>query len=80
MFTFVPSQESPDPDLATALRRLRSAQDATQEDIAFGAGLTPNSYGEIERGRANPGWTTVRRVAEALGVSLVELAEAVEEG
>lgn len=74
----VPSQDPPDPDLAAALRRLREAQGATQEDIAFGAGLTPNSYGEIEREQSNPGWTTVRRMAESLEVSLVELAEAIE--
>ncbi len=42
------------------------------------AGLTSSSYSRIERGLTNPAWTTVQRIAGALGVTIVELAEAVE--
>jgi len=51
----------------------------TQEALAFEAGLTASALSRIKRGRNSPGWTTVRRLARALDVSLVELAGAVEE-
>ena len=47
----------------------------TQADPALAATLRRM---RIERGNANPTWTTVRRIAVALGVSLATLAEAVE--
>lgn len=71
---------SPDPDqsLAAALRRLRIEQDLSQEDLGHIARVTAGSLSRIELGHANPSWTTVRNITAALGVSLVELAEAVE--
>jgi transcriptional regulator with XRE-family HTH domain len=42
------------------------------------AGLTVAAFARIERGHANPTWTTVRRIAAALDVILARLAEAVE--
>jgi DNA-binding XRE family transcriptional regulator len=33
----------------------------------------------VERGQTNPSWTTVRRIAMALHISLVQLARAVEQ-
>jgi transcriptional regulator with XRE-family HTH domain len=71
-----PSQ--PDTALATALRRLRTERGETQEDLAHRAGLTVAAFARIERGHANPTWTTVRRIAEALEISLAALGEAVE--
>ena len=69
---------TPDEDLARALRRLRQQRGQTQEDLAHDARLTVTAYARIERGSANPTWTTVRRLAVALNISLAELGEAVE--
>jgi DNA-binding XRE family transcriptional regulator len=63
---------------ATVIRDLRERRESSQEDIAHGAGLTLSSYARIERGQANPTWTTVANIARALGVSLTQLAETVE--
>ncbi|HUB72641.1 MAG TPA: helix-turn-helix transcriptional regulator [Solirubrobacteraceae bacterium] len=71
-----PSQA--DPALAATVRRLRVERGDTQEDLAHRAGLTVAAFARIERGHANPTWTTVRRIAEALEVSLASLGEAVE--
>lgn len=68
------TQDEPDPSLAEAIRRLRLKRGLTQEDVAYEAGLTLSSYGAIERGRANPGWTTVQRIAGALEIRPWELA------
>jgi transcriptional regulator with XRE-family HTH domain len=80
MFPCVPTQDPPDQNLAQAIRRLRARRGLTQEEVAYEAGLTISSYREIERGRANPAWTTVQRIAEALEVGMVELAAAAEGG
>jgi transcriptional regulator with XRE-family HTH domain len=67
-----------DPALAATVRRMRVERGDTQEDLAHRAGLTVAAFARIERGHANPTWTTVRRIAVALEISLVGLAEAVE--
>jgi transcriptional regulator with XRE-family HTH domain len=71
--------ESASPALARAIRDLREDRKLTQEDVAHEAGITPGTYSRIEGARANPTWTTVERIARAMGVSLSVLAEAVEE-
>jgi transcriptional regulator with XRE-family HTH domain len=74
----VPRQLAPDPTLAAVLRRLRLERGATQEALAYRSGITTGSLARIELGQATPTWTTVRQIAQALEVSLVELAAEVE--
>ena len=78
MFLVVSAPSKADPELATALRSMRMERGETQEDLAHRAGLTVAAYARIERGHANPTWTTVRRISVALGVTLSALAEAIE--
>jgi predicted ATPase/DNA-binding XRE family transcriptional regulator len=67
-----PEQES---SLRTQLRRLREAAGLTQEELAFGAGLTPNAVSNLERGNTRrPYPRTVRSLADALGLSEEEHA------
>jgi transcriptional regulator with XRE-family HTH domain len=73
----VSAPATPDGDLALALLVLRKQRGHTQEDLAHAAGLTVTAYARIERGSANPTWTTVRRIADALDVTLSELGQAV---
>ena len=69
---------SPDPALARAIRDLRQRRGLSQEAAAQRAGLTVSAYARIERGEANPTWTTVTQVAHALEMTLVDLASTVE--
>jgi transcriptional regulator with XRE-family HTH domain len=78
MFLIVSAPSQPDLALASTVRHMRLARGDTQEDLAHRAGLTVAAFARIERGHANPTWTTVRRIALALDVSLASLAEAVE--
>lgn len=78
MFLIVSAPISADRALAATLRRLRTERGETQEDLAHKAGLTVAAFARIERGHANPTWTTVRRIAVALDISLAALGEAVE--
>jgi DNA-binding XRE family transcriptional regulator len=75
----VPKDE-PDPQLARAIRALREDRDLTQEDLAYPAGIRAGTLSQIETGLSNPSWTTVKRLAAALDLSMVELAKAVERG
>src|SRR5690349_9350298 len=69
----------PDPALAQVLRELRTTRGRSQEDVAHEVGLTLGSYARIERGLADPKWSTLTRIAAALGVSLADLGRAVDE-
>lgn len=71
-------REQPDPVLARLLKQLREERGITQEQLAFDAAITASALSRIERAVTSPGWATVRRIARALGVSMVELAADVE--
>jgi len=75
---FSVSRAEPDRALAAVLRRLREDRDLSQETLAFHAGITSGSLARIELGQSSPAWATVRDVARALGVSIVDLATLVE--
>jgi transcriptional regulator with XRE-family HTH domain len=75
----VPKRDQPpDPALGKVLRRLREERGESRESLAYRSGLTTGSLAEIELGRANPSWATVRAICAALEVSLVDLAAQVE--
>ncbi len=71
--------DQPDYVLAELLKQLREEREITQEQLAFDAGLTASALSRIERGINSPGWMTVKRLAEALDVSLADIAAEVEE-
>jgi transcriptional regulator with XRE-family HTH domain len=71
-------REQPDPVLAALLKRLREEREITQEQLAFDAGITASALSRIERGLNNPGWTTIKRIAKALDVSLTDLCADLE--
>jgi transcriptional regulator with XRE-family HTH domain len=52
------------------LRRLMKARGLTAYALAKRAGLTRQSVGYILNGDREPNWTTVRKLARALGVSV----------
>jgi len=78
MFLIVSAPNQPDRALAATLRKMRTERGDTQEDLAHRAGLTVAAVARIERGQANPTWTTVRRLAAALDTNLSTLGGAVE--
>jgi transcriptional regulator with XRE-family HTH domain len=78
MFLTMSAPAEADRVLASTLRRLRQERGETQEELAHKARLTVAALARIERGVANPAWTTVKRIAAALEISLTALAEAVE--
>lgn len=68
----------PQPALGTAIRVVRERKGQTQEVVARRAGIALPTLSHIEAGHANPTWATVRDVADALGVSIGQLARLAE--
>jgi transcriptional regulator with XRE-family HTH domain len=59
--------------LGEAVRRLRLEAEMSQEQLAEAAGTDLTQVGGIERGIRNPSYTTLLRLASALGTSVGEL-------
>lgn len=74
----VPKTQPIDHALAAVLKREREARGESQETLAYKAGLSSSSLGAIELGRSSPSWPTVRAVIAAWGMTLSELAKAIE--
>lgn len=70
--------DQPQPALGKAIRQLREKRGATQEAVAHHAGITTATLGVIERGLSNPTWATLKGIAAALDVSMVEIARRTE--
>jgi transcriptional regulator with XRE-family HTH domain len=67
--------ERPQSALGKAIRQLREKRGYTQTDLAAKAGVADPTLSMIERGHSNPTWATVRDIADALGVSMGQLAK-----
>jgi len=57
---------------------MREERGIAREALAFRAGLTAGALARIELAQAIPRWNTVRGIADALGIDMVELSAAVE--
>jgi len=69
----------PDPVLAELLRTIRVERGISQEDLSYRAGITASALSRIERASANPTWTTLVRISNALEISLSELVHRLED-
>jgi transcriptional regulator with XRE-family HTH domain len=61
--------------LVSELAKLRRSKGFSQRALAKEAGVSPSSVYEIEAGRRKPNPSTLRKVADALGVEVVDLLE-----
>jgi len=64
--------------LPRAVHELRKKAKLPQAALAEQADIPPSLVAEIESGRRDPSWGDVRRIAEALDVSLKALSELAE--
>lgn len=72
-------QHEPQSGLGQAVRALREKAGIDQGTLAERADLPASLIAEIESGRSDPTWGDIRRVAQALSVSLERLSELAEE-
>jgi len=59
--------------LGEAVRQLRLEAEMSQEELAEAAGTDLTQVGGVERGVRNPSYTTMLRLAGALGTSVGEM-------
>jgi transcriptional regulator with XRE-family HTH domain len=65
--------------LGDAVRTMRSKASLSQEQLAEGAGTDLTQVGGIERGVRNPSYTTLLRLAGALGTTVGKLTTLADE-
>ena len=65
--------------LGEAVRTLRSDAGMSQEQLAEGAGTDLTQVGGIERGVRNPSYTTLLRLARALGTTVGQVTTLADE-
>ena len=57
------------------IRLVRQAKGFTQEEVAEKLGMSPNAYGDIERGDSDPKLSKLQKIAETLEMDLSELLD-----
>src|SRR5205823_15105461 len=62
-------------DVGERLRDIRRSRRATLKTIADRAGVSESFLSQVERGRASASIASLRRIANALGVSVADLFE-----
>lgn len=69
--------------LGAAVKARRNQLDLTQEELALRSGLHQRWISNVETGKRNPSYGSLRRLADALELSTADLiarAEAIESG
>jgi transcriptional regulator with XRE-family HTH domain len=74
----MPPIDTADQAFAAAILHQRKRRGETQEQLAHNSGLSVGSLARIERGEANPTWTTVKRIAHGLEMRPSELVGMLE--
>ncbi|HDR9499774.1 TPA: helix-turn-helix transcriptional regulator [Burkholderia cepacia] len=72
----ISTRQHKDPSLIAlggAIRRRREAQELSQEQLALLADVDRSYVGRVERGTNNAATLTLKRLANALGMTLAEL-------
>jgi transcriptional regulator with XRE-family HTH domain len=64
--------------LGKAVRETRARRGMSQEGLGFVTGLHRNQVGALERGEANPTFSTLLKTVRGLRVALSELVEVYE--
>ena len=57
------------------IRLVRQAKGFTQEEVAEKLGMSPNAYGDIERGDSDPKLSKLQKIAETLEMNLSDLLD-----
>ncbi len=62
------------------IRLIREAKGLTQEQVAEKLEMSPNAYGNIERGENDPKLSKLQKIAEIFEIELSELVDLSEKG
>jgi transcriptional regulator with XRE-family HTH domain len=79
VFARVPRRKDPQVGVARAIRKARTDAGLEPKALAERLGVDLSEVSRLENGKGNPQWGTVRRVADALDLTLPELAALAED-
>ncbi len=65
-------------DLGDCIKKVREAKGLSQKEVALAAKIDTSNYSKIESGKTDPAFSSVMKIAKALGVSLADLFQADE--
>lgn len=65
-------------DLGDCIKRIREAKGLSQKQVAAACKMDTGNYSRIENGRTDPAFSSVQKIAKALGVQLGDLFKADE--
>lgn len=60
-------------EVGEQIRNVREKKNLTQEQVAFGAGITASYFARIERGIERPLMNTLKSITSALGVKIADI-------
>ncbi|PIY32387.1 MAG: XRE family transcriptional regulator, partial [Bacteroidetes bacterium CG_4_10_14_3_um_filter_42_6] len=60
-------------NIGEQIKRIRAAKGLSQKEVIISAGLDKAQYSRIENGKTDPYFSTVERIAKAMGISLSDL-------
>lgn len=66
-------------DIGENIKRIRVSKNLSQKEVITEAKLDAAQYSRIENGKTDPTFSTLEKIAKALGVSLSELFASTEE-
>lgn len=67
------TKEAPFQELGTAISTLRKRRGMTLEKLAYEMEISKGNLSDIENGRKDPRFSTLKAIAEGLGVSVSQL-------
>jgi transcriptional regulator with XRE-family HTH domain len=70
--------EPQNPVIGKTIKSLREEAGLTQEELAHASGLNTSEISNLERGRRNPRWETMKRLANGLRVSCADMVARAE--
>jgi len=66
-------------DLGEQIKRIRTAKGLSQKEVLNISGLDKAQFSRIENGKTDPSFTTLEKIAKALGISISELFATTDE-
>jgi transcriptional regulator with XRE-family HTH domain len=64
--------------ISATIRKVREAKELSQKEVALMLKMDPAQYSRIENGKTDPSFSTIEKIAKALGMELSELFRADE--
>ncbi|MBV6474500.1 MAG: hypothetical protein JPMHGGIA_02824 [Saprospiraceae bacterium] len=63
-------------DLGDCIKKVREAKGLSQKEVALASKIDTSNYSKIESGKTDPAFSSVVKIAKALGVELADLFKA----